>query len=114
MLRQSTWLTYYRTHTHIVRTPLPFTDSEIGIRMHLDHCIETLRLTLMCHGDTTPSLLLEDPDSPVGISTDFSAHRKCRDFWALREWMEREQIVKTEEMVWEPEEEKEAEEGREE
>lgn len=102
MLRQSTWQSYYKTHAHIVRTPLPFPDSDVGIRLHLDHCIETLRLTLMCHGDTTPSLLLEDPISPLGVSTDFSSHRKCRNFWDLREWAAANQIVPTIPLDWEP------------
>lgn len=73
--------------------------------MHLDHCIETLRLTLMCHADTTPSLLLQDPESPVGVSTDFSSHRKCRNFWGLRDWTWKNQIVPTEALRWEPDEE---------
>ncbi|KAF2868397.1 hypothetical protein BDV95DRAFT_579765 [Massariosphaeria phaeospora] len=103
LLRQATWLPYYRTHTHIVRTPAPFSDSDVGIRLHLDHCIETLRLTLMCHGDTTPSLMMEDPESPLGVSTDFSSHRMCRNFEGIREWTRENQIVGTKAMEWEPE-----------
>jgi hypothetical protein len=30
--------------------------SDVGNRMHVDHCIETLRKALMCHGDVTPFL----------------------------------------------------------
>ncbi|KAH6671272.1 hypothetical protein B0J14DRAFT_595688 [Halenospora varia] len=53
--------------------------------MHIDHCIETLRKYLMCHGGVTPFLAIEDPDAPVGHVADFSLHQKCRDFGRLRE-----------------------------
>jgi hypothetical protein len=56
--------------------------------MHVDHCLETLRLTLMCHSDITPLMIIEDPSSPVGGSADFNVHHKCRDFERLRGWME--------------------------
>jgi hypothetical protein len=103
LIRQATWLTYYRTHTHIVRTPAPFSDSEVGIRMHVDHCIETLRLVLMCHADTTPGLVMDDPDSPLGASVDFSAHRQCRNFEVIRDWTRENQLVPTKPIQWEPE-----------
>jgi hypothetical protein len=70
--------------------------------MHLDHCIETLRLVLMCHADTTPGLMVDDPESPLGVSTDFSAHRQCRNFEGIREWTRENQIVPTKPMLWEP------------
>lgn len=55
--------------------------------MLVDHCIEALRLTLMCHGDTTPYLIERDPEAPVGARADFSAHHRCRKFDPLVEWM---------------------------
>ncbi|OCK99890.1 uncharacterized protein K441DRAFT_535822 [Cenococcum geophilum 1.58] len=103
LIRQYTWIDYYRTHSRIVSTPLPFKDSEIGIRMHLDHCIETLRLTLMCHGDTTPLLVIDDPELPIGVGADFSSHHKCRNFEVLRKWTKGNQIQPTVPNTHEPE-----------
>ncbi len=63
-------------------------EEAIGGRMHVDHCIETLRLSLMCYADITPMLLLDDND-PQGIgSADFNVHHKCRDFDKIVEYVE--------------------------
>ncbi|KAI1329073.1 hypothetical protein F5Y16DRAFT_367347, partial [Xylariaceae sp. FL0255] len=32
--------------------------SDSGAWMHTDHCIEAVRLALMCHGDTTPAITI--------------------------------------------------------
>lgn len=61
--------------------------TDVGNRMHADHCIETIRKTLMCHGDVTPVLAIEDPDSPLGRRADFNIHQKCRDFEKLQGWI---------------------------
>lgn len=45
---------------------------------------------------------MEDPESPLGVSTDFSSHRKCRNFDEIRMWTKDHQIVATEPMDWEP------------
>jgi len=62
--------------------------SDVGNRMHVDHCIETLRKTLMCHGDVTPFLAIEDPKSPIGHKADFNMHQKCRDFGKIKSWIQ--------------------------
>jgi hypothetical protein len=31
--------------------------------MHVDHCIEALRISLMCHSDPTPYLIITDSAS---------------------------------------------------
>lgn len=62
-------------------------DSDVGARMHVDHCIEALRLSLMCHGDTTPYLVKLDPESPVHAEADFSPHHKCVKFEPLVDYM---------------------------
>lgn len=61
--------------------------SDAGARMHVDHCIEHIRLALMCHGDTTPYFTIRDPDAPLGARSDFSPHRKCRDFGSIQSFM---------------------------
>lgn len=57
-------------------------------RMHVDHCIETLRLSLMCYADVTPLLVYEDPDAPIGVRADFNVHHKCRKFDKLIEYVD--------------------------
>lgn len=55
--------------------------------MHADHCIETLRLTLMCHSDVTPVLLKWDSYyDPPRASPDFNSHHRCRNFDKILEW----------------------------
>ena len=71
--------------------------------MHVDHCIEALRLTLMCHGDTTPMLVLDDSSSPIGLKADFSAHHKCRKFDNLRSWMVKHELEETPRSDFRPE-----------
>lgn len=67
-------------------------DSDVGARMHVDHCIEALRVTLMCHGDTTPFFSILDPTAPLGARADFSPHRKCRKFDKLHSWVKDHQL----------------------
>ncbi|MCJ1225796.1 hypothetical protein MMC12_002445 [Toensbergia leucococca] len=60
--------------------------TDTGNRMHVDHCIESLRKTLMCHGDVTPLLIAADESSWLGAKPDFNVHQKCRNWDAIREW----------------------------
>jgi hypothetical protein len=59
--------------------------------MHVDHCIEALRISLMCQADTTPLFVVNDPESSLGEKADFSAHHKYRNFEKIREWTEENQ-----------------------
>jgi len=43
--------------------------------MHVDHCIETLRLALACQADTTPSFIMRDPEAAWGERADFNVPR---------------------------------------
>ncbi|KAL2061367.1 hypothetical protein VTL71DRAFT_7640 [Oculimacula yallundae] len=58
------------------------------LRMHLDHCLEVLRLNIMCTSDTTPILIELDPKAPFGERADFRTNHKCRNFWAIHKWVE--------------------------
>jgi hypothetical protein len=69
-----------------VPIPRDLNTTEVANRMHIDHCIETLRLTLMCHGDITPLLIREDLKAPTGQSLDFNTHHKCRNFDKISDW----------------------------
>lgn len=57
-------------------------------RMHVDHCIETLRLSLMCYSDITPVLLLDDDDPSSPGTADFNVHHKCRNFEKIVDYVE--------------------------
>jgi len=87
IIRQYTWKDYYDRHADRVEKPIVLIDSEIGARMHTDHCIEALRISLMCHGDVTPFMVRVDPGSPVGFEADFSPYHKCVKWDPLVQWM---------------------------
>ncbi|KAI0112529.1 hypothetical protein GGR51DRAFT_557112 [Nemania sp. FL0031] len=54
-------------------------------RLHQDHCINYLRQTLMCHGDTTPVNHKWYPQAHR-YGPDFSVLHSCRPFNELVEW----------------------------
>jgi hypothetical protein len=68
--------------------PTELNSTAVGNRMHVDLCIETLRLALMCFADVTPILMLNDPESPEGIRANFRSQHKCRNFDRIEEWMD--------------------------
>lgn len=92
MIRQYTWHDWYLRHTDRVETPESMKMGDVARRMHVDHGIETLRISLMCHADTTPMFIIEDPAAALGGRADFSAHHKCRNFEDIREWNEVNQV----------------------
>lgn len=69
--------------------PPQFLDNPIRARMHTDHCIETLRLALMCYTDITPMLIKVDETRRAGGYLDFDMHRKCRNFEKIVEHIEK-------------------------
>ncbi len=80
MIRQYTYLDSYEVPPDVFRH-----SAELS-RTHVDHCIETLRIALMCAGDVTPVLLRVDESKPLD-QADFSTHHKCRRFDRLTDWM---------------------------
>ncbi|KAI1122538.1 hypothetical protein F5Y10DRAFT_253864 [Nemania abortiva] len=98
-IRQYTWKDYYATHmadwiaqdNHGI-VDLNVTDkNSVGDRMHVDHCIEALRLQIMCYADLTP-LLIEDADNSLGQKADFNVHHKCRNWQKVTEWQDAHSI----------------------
>lgn len=87
LIRQYTWRDWYLRHEDIVLLPGDLSNGPVEARMHADHCIETLRLSLMCHADTTPMFIMDDPSVLTGRKADFNVHHMCADFEALRRWM---------------------------
>ena len=58
---------------------------------HVDHCINSLRLKIMCVADVTPLLHVIDESRPLGAVPDFNTQHKCRNFHDIRDWF-KEQI----------------------
>lgn len=89
-IRQYTWGGYYARHPERVDVPAAIgLDSEVGRRMHADHCLESIRIALMCHGDITPvGLVRLDDEAPMGGRPDFSPLRKCVKFDGLVQYMQ--------------------------
>lgn len=88
MIRQYTWFLtgHYDPNDPLIDYPWDFANP-VGGRMHVDHCIEALRLDLMCYGDITPVLLKYDDTRAVGRVADFSVHHKCRNFDKMVGWI---------------------------
>jgi len=70
------------------KLPPPFQKPAASRRMHLDHCIEVLRLAILCSSDVSITLSNVAPDEPSGYKPDFDGLHKCRDFSAIREWVD--------------------------
>lgn len=70
-------------------------EEALPARMHVDHCIETLRLSLMCYGDVTPVLLNHRTDGrhQVPRELDFNVHHKCRNFDQLVDWTQANMVT---------------------
>lgn len=54
------------------------------LRGHLDHCIEMLRMNLMCHADV--GVITFHEMEGKGMWPDFSSWHVCRDYEAVRTW----------------------------
>jgi len=54
------------------------------MKLHIEHCVELLRVNLMCLADVTPYLLYHGNDGKVGVEVRKPA--KCKDYENLQEW----------------------------
>ncbi|KAJ5113803.1 hypothetical protein N7456_002337 [Penicillium angulare] len=85
-IRQFTWFVM-DTYTNET-LPAEFNIPLKALRMHTDHCIETLRLVLMCQSDVTPVMVKWSESTPPIPEADFNSHHKCRNFDAIVAWNE--------------------------
>ncbi|KNG86942.1 hypothetical protein ANOM_004193 [Aspergillus nomiae NRRL 13137] len=60
---------------------------------HIDHCLETLRLNMMCTADVTPVMIVADDTAPLGRYVDFNTMHKCRNFWDIRAWVDQNKVM---------------------
>ncbi|KAG2127965.1 hypothetical protein DEU56DRAFT_915576 [Suillus clintonianus] len=79
LLRKSSWLEYYGP------TDPSFQDAPEVVRMHLDHCIEMIRQTIMCNADVT--MITWDWVQGHKIPyPNFNTRHQCRDYEKILDW----------------------------
>ncbi|KAF3801243.1 hypothetical protein GCG54_00005397 [Colletotrichum gloeosporioides] len=56
--------------------------------VNLDHCIDMLRMNLMCYADVTPALFVDPLSNPLRRDAlpNWSSMHTCRDFDAILDW----------------------------
>ncbi|KAK3312965.1 hypothetical protein B0H66DRAFT_538051 [Apodospora peruviana] len=77
MIRQRLHLDYYSAMARMNRTTLD---------THIDHCIDSLRQSLMCTGDMT-LIRTYWIDERHRMMANFDNDHMCRDFGALKAWL---------------------------
>ena len=88
LLRQHTYRLEYNYSGLI-----SFSGTEKQVMEHANRCIETLRKTLMCSGDTTPYLIMLTPERPGGESPDFNTLHGCRKMDKITRWSEENALI---------------------
>lgn len=81
LLRQSTYKEYYMN----LGTNGDFLEGEGQLRMHLDHCLEILRLSVQCSSDigVFTFYMLEGDPLPW---PELNSWHQCRNFDKIRDW----------------------------
>ncbi|KAL8296361.1 hypothetical protein RB597_005778 [Gaeumannomyces tritici] len=69
-----------------------FSGTEQQILDHVDHCIEALRIRLMCSADVTPFLHLNTSDK--GAQPDFDTQHRCPRYGNIVDWAKQHQIMR--------------------
>ncbi|KAK2009853.1 hypothetical protein LZ32DRAFT_630560 [Colletotrichum eremochloae] len=92
VLRQYLWRDSYPED--MTPTLLKFNTPKMA-REHAEHCIEALRLGLMCNADITPYFLHEGEPAPGSdvSARDFQAFHKCKRFDRLLNWMNENGVI---------------------
>ncbi|KAI5458860.1 hypothetical protein BGZ63DRAFT_514270 [Mariannaea sp. PMI_226] len=81
MIRMSRYPEYYRNlHTSEADEILTYFDSE-----HIEHCIDTIRQSLMCQTDITP-LVYQWDNNKERMRIHGDVIHSCRNFDRIREW----------------------------
>jgi len=81
MVRQYTWRDEYDYSDNPT-----FQDDDEFLRTHVDHCIDALRIRLMCYADITPFLHTTEPGAELGATPDFNTQHRCKKFDSVQEW----------------------------
>ncbi|KAG0646873.1 Cyclochlorotine biosynthesis O [Hyphodiscus hymeniophilus] len=81
MVRQYTWKDQYDYSDNPT-----FQDDDEFLRTHVDHCIDALRIRLMCYADVTPFLHVIEPGAELGATPDFNTQHRCKNFDNVQQW----------------------------
>lgn len=88
LIRQAVYKDYYSREE--VGGDIAEADGQEDVNGHVDHCIETLRLNLMCSSDIGVFTFHDFPDlvedGIEGDWPDFETQHVCRNFEAIRKW----------------------------
>jgi hypothetical protein len=80
MIRKALSPEYYKPHSHD-----PDDEGELLGFSHLDHCVDSIRQSLMCHSDITPMVWQWDDEKKKHFPRLHLPHT-CRDFGAIQKW----------------------------
>ncbi|PLB50806.1 hypothetical protein P170DRAFT_425107 [Aspergillus steynii IBT 23096] len=72
-----------------------FSGGNKTVRHHVDHCIETIRMNIMCLSDVTPFLMEQDPRTPGQLRGNHNIVRKCRKYGAMVDWVKDNTVFMT-------------------
>ncbi|KAI0190111.1 hypothetical protein F4808DRAFT_467142 [Astrocystis sublimbata] len=62
--------------------------------LHVDHCIDALRQSIMCTSDTTPRKFSpHDYERQYYVYPDIQVTQTCGNFEAINEWAEQRRVV---------------------
>ncbi|KFA47557.1 hypothetical protein S40293_02129 [Stachybotrys chartarum IBT 40293] len=96
LLRQNSFRDYYGHRAGYIAVP------QEKLRMHLDHCLEMLRTTIMCESDVS-IFTYKSYDDVEGHWPDLNTVHTCRNFDAVRDWASKKALKALQKQ--EPEEE---------
>ncbi|KAA8642453.1 hypothetical protein EYZ11_007215 [Aspergillus tanneri] len=89
LLRQSLYYNYDYYHK---QGKGAFTNDDYIVRRHVSHCLDILRQQLMCSIDIgVLGQVWVHPDNPEPF-VDFNTKHQCRNFDAIRNWAEKNQL----------------------
>lgn len=77
---------YYNYDYYKAQGEHAFQNEDVIIRLHVSHCLDTIRQVLMCNADTgVLGQVWHNPEAPEAFP-DFRSHHKCKNFDAIRDW----------------------------
>ncbi|KAJ3578901.1 hypothetical protein NPX13_g1659 [Xylaria arbuscula] len=96
-LRQMRLFLYRERYYHNVTEA-----QENYLHNHLDHCLEALRITIMCHSNTGLYTFAWDPDTPNKPTTRSSARSVCVKWSSIEEWSSSRRLKNGDHVVYPP------------
>ncbi|OAP65240.1 hypothetical protein AYL99_01212 [Fonsecaea erecta] len=94
LLRRGLWFNYEYYQSHNIGE---FADGDRIVKLHIGHCLDTLRQALMCSSDTglLPFVWVGNPPKQF---PDFFREHKCRNFEPILDFAKRREVKALEHM----------------